>query len=134
MARPLLERVGIKPTFHDFTEEGKWRRAIYVFGFTIIFALIAAGIVFLGLDTTAARTAVDGFIYLISLMIIFFLSTETIDRSKVLHNVGEGFRARSERTNIVVQSPDEVRSMMANDQTTGTTATDSNEKDDDSVG
>lgn len=81
---------------HDVTIEAssgavsRTRRAFFVFGFTAGFTLVAAALAFLGYDTPLARTLVDGLMGLNQMMIIFYLSTSTIDRSEILTNIGKG--------------------------------------------
>ncbi len=101
----------LEPEFDDEygKAEGRTRRAVYVFGFTLLFACAAALITLLGYNGAVAEKAVQGFLDLIQLMIIFYLSTTTIDRSEVLTNVGKGFRARAEQPQIVVQTPEQAR-------------------------
>lgn len=107
----LIDKVNKEPEFNEEygSAEGRSRRAVFVFGFTLLFACAAAAITLLGFEGNVAERAVEGFLGLIELMIIFYLSTTTIDRSEVLTNVGKGFRARAEKPQVVVQTPEQAR-------------------------
>lgn len=71
------------------------RRAIYVFGSTILFTAIPVSILYLGLDGPIAERATDGFIGLIELIILGYLFTSSVDRSEVLTNAGIAMRERA---------------------------------------
>lgn len=131
----VLDRMTKEPEFNEEygKAEGRTRRAIFVFGFTFLFAVGAASITLLGFTGNVAERAVEGFLGLIELMIIFYLSTTTIDRSEVLTNVGKGFRARAEQPQIVVQTPEEARASTTI-QTTGSVEVNRKDGEDQSVG
>jgi hypothetical protein len=101
--------------------EGRGLKNTYVFGFTAIFSIGAIVITAMGFDGPVAERAVEGLLGLVELMIIFFLSTATIDRSEVLTNIGKGVRARAEQPQIVVQTPEEARAASAASKVQGTT-------------
>lgn len=67
------------------------RRALFVFGYTAIFSGIAAAITLMGLQGPTAEAAVTGFIGLIWVMIVSYLTTTTVDRSEILTKLGAGF-------------------------------------------
>lgn len=132
----VLDRMTKEPEFNEEygKAEGRTRRAIFVFGFTLLFGVVAACITLLGITGPVAERAVGGFIGLIELMIIFYLSTATIDRSEVLTNVGKGFRARAEKPQIVVQTPEEARAAATIIQTDGGVEVKPKDGEDQSVG
>ncbi len=78
-------------------------RTIFVFGFTALFAALAAGITLMGYQGTVPERAVDGFLGAIELMIIFFLPVEAIDRSQILNRLGTRI------TGKVSQTPEQAR-------------------------
>jgi hypothetical protein len=70
------------------------RRAIYVFGFSIAFAVMAFYIT-LTSDSALAETFVKGALGLIELIAISYLVTTTIDRSEILSKLGSSMRRES---------------------------------------
>jgi hypothetical protein len=70
------------------------RRGIFVFGGTIMFALLAALATWLR-DGEVAKVFVQGCLGIIELMVISYLFTTTLDRSEVLKNIGLGVRRYS---------------------------------------
>lgn len=80
------------------------RRAIFVFGSTLLFAAIPSSILYFGLEGPIAEKATDGFIGLIEMIIIGYLFTTTVDRSEILTNVGVAMRER-----VHVVTPEELK-------------------------
>ncbi len=95
------------------------RRAIFVFGYTAIFGAIAAAITLMGLEGPVAESAVTGFIGLIWVMIVSYLTTTTVDRSDILSKLSGRFQTRQQ-----VQTPDQARNAVRTN----------NENGDDNVG
>lgn len=78
------------PNEYD-NKPNRTRRAIYVFGFSIGFA-VAAFYVTMNSESEIAQTFVKGAIGLIELIAISYLVTTTVDRSEILSKLGTSMR------------------------------------------
>lgn len=72
------------------------RRALFVFGYTAVFSAIAATITFMGLEGPTAEASVTGFIGLVWIMVVSYLTTTTVDRSEILTKFGSNFQKQPE--------------------------------------
>lgn len=88
--------------------ENRTLRNIYVFGLTLICLFGSIAVTVFGFEGSVAERTVEGLLSLVELTVIFFLTTQSVDRSEVLTNIGKGVRARAEQPQIVVQTPEEA--------------------------
>jgi hypothetical protein len=88
------------------------RRTLYVFGSTVLFALIIIGML--------AEKTVEGAYGIIELLVMGFLFAGTVDRSQILHNVGRGLRDRWSRTQLTSgRDPSDEPQPQTDDQAKG---------------
>ena len=78
------------PTEYE-NKPNRTRRAIYVFGFSIAFA-VAAFYITMTSESALAETFVKGALGLIELIAISYLVTSTVDRSEILSKLGSSMR------------------------------------------
>jgi hypothetical protein len=96
------------------------RRTLYVFGSTVLFALIIIGVNYSGESGMLAEKTVEGAYGIIELLVMGFLFAGTVDRSQILHNVGRGLRDRWSRTQLTSgRDPSDEPQPQTDDQAKG---------------
>jgi len=72
----------------EFNKPNRTRRAVYVFGGTLVFAAMAFYVTLFG-SGDIAEAFVKGCMGVIQWIVLLYLSTTTIDRSEILSNLGK---------------------------------------------
>lgn len=72
------------------------RRAVYVFGVTGWCLVCPVAAVYMGYDTPLAEIVVKAMLGIVPILIGFYLSTSTIDRSNILSSFGKAKVAEAE--------------------------------------
>lgn len=80
------------------------RRMIFVFGTTLYCLIASTALVVFGYSGDLVLKLVTGMFDLISTIAILYMGVGTIDRSQILHRIGESFR-RSTRVVEIDPSP-----------------------------
>lgn len=73
------------------------RRAIYVFGVTVFSLVTAVALVVMGYTGDLATKLVGGLIDLVSTLALLYLGAGVVDRSQILHRLGDSFNRREDR-------------------------------------
>lgn len=130
MANTEKDRASTISELH--AEPTRSRRARYVFGVTIACFVIMLILVAVGADTQVAQIVAEGMVAVLGTVVVTYLATSTVDRAELLTNFGIGARKFGEnRSQVIVQTPDQARrdTEVMHTETTTTTSSPSEEKE-----